>query len=94
MDSGLQLRAMKLPISMTALLAKLIVHAGSREDAIQRMKNALNDFIVHGVVTNIDYMRAVLEADDFKQGKVSTNWVETNFSRMECPTSRSFTCAP
>lgn len=61
------------------LLAKLIVHAGSREDAIQRMQNALNDFIVHGVVTNIDYMRAVLETDDFKQGKVTTRWVETKF---------------
>jgi acetyl/propionyl-CoA carboxylase alpha subunit len=67
------------------LLAKLIVHAGSREDAIQRMKNALNDFIVHGVVTNIDYMRAVLEADDFKQGKVSTRWVETTFGEWNVP---------
>ena len=61
------------------LLAKLIVYAGSREDAITRMKNALNDFIVHGVVTNMDYMRAVLETDDFKQGKVTTRWVETKF---------------
>ena len=67
------------------LLAKLIVHAGSREDAIQRMKNALNDFIVHGVVTNIDYMRAVLEADDFMQGKVSTRWVETTFGEWNVP---------
>jgi acetyl-CoA carboxylase biotin carboxylase subunit len=60
------------------LLAKLIVHAGSREDAIQRMKNALRDFIVHGVVTNIDFMQTVLQTDDFKQGKVSTRWVEKN----------------
>ncbi|NWF63656.1 MAG: ATP-grasp domain-containing protein, partial [Chloroflexi bacterium] len=61
------------------LLAKLIVHAGNREDAIKRMKNALNDFIIHGVATNIDYMRAILETEDFKQGKVSTRWVETEF---------------
>ncbi len=67
------------------LLAKLIVHAGSREDAIKRMKNALNDFIVHGVVTNIDYMRAVLETDDFKQGKVSTRWAETKFGEWNVP---------
>lgn len=67
------------------LLAKLIVHAGSREDAIRRMKNALNDFIVHGVVTNIDYMRAVLETDDFKNGKVSTRWVETSFRGWNTP---------
>lgn len=58
------------------LLAKLIVRAENRDVAIQRMQAALRDFIVHGVVTNIDFMRAVLETDDFKQGKVSTRWVE------------------
>ncbi|GAB4499718.1 MAG: acetyl-CoA carboxylase biotin carboxylase subunit [Anaerolineales bacterium] len=67
------------------LLAKLIVYAENREDAIKRMSNALNDFIVHGVVTNIDYMRAVLETDDFKQGKVSTRWVETKFGEWNVP---------
>lgn len=67
------------------LLAKLIVHAGNRADAIKRMQTALNDFIVHGVVTNIDYMRAVLETDDFQQGKVSTRWVETKFGEWHVP---------
>ena len=67
------------------LLAKLVVYAGNREDAIKRMKSALNDFIVHGVVTNIDYMHAVLETDDFKQGKVSTRWVETKFGEWNIP---------
>lgn len=62
------------------LLAKLIVHAENREAAIQRMQTALHDFVVHGVVTNIDFMRAVLATDDFKQGNVSTRWVETNFN--------------
>jgi acetyl-CoA carboxylase biotin carboxylase subunit len=67
------------------LLAKLIVHAGNRADAIKRMQTSLNDFIVHGVVTNIDYMRAVLETDDFQQGKVSTRWVETKFGEWHVP---------
>ncbi|MCQ3938263.1 MAG: acetyl-CoA carboxylase biotin carboxylase subunit [Chloroflexi bacterium] len=60
------------------LLAKLIVHAENRDAAIQRMQTALRDFIVHGVATNIDFMRAVLETEDFRQGKVSTRWVEKN----------------
>jgi len=67
------------------LLAKLIVHAGSRAEAIRRMKTALDDFIVHGVITNIDYMRAALETDDFKQGNVSTRWVETKFGEWTSP---------
>jgi len=58
------------------LLAKLIVHAGNREAAVQRMQAALKEFIVHGVVTNIDFMQAVLAHEDFAKGKVTTRWVE------------------
>ena len=62
------------------LLAKLIVHGEFRELAIQKMQAALKEFIVHGVVTNIDFMQAVLSHPDFQQGKVSTRWVENNFN--------------
>ncbi len=58
------------------LLAKLIVHAENREAAIQRMQTALREFVVHGVVTNIDFMQSVLKHEDFAEGKVSTRWVE------------------
>lgn len=67
------------------LLAKLIVHAADRPAAIQRMRSALQDFIVHGVMTNIDFMRQVLGHEDFSQGKVSTRWVETNFNGWTRP---------
>ena len=60
------------------LLAKLIVHAENRDAALQRMQVALTEFIVHGVVTNIDFLQAVLHHPDFANGKVSTRWVETN----------------
>jgi 3-methylcrotonyl-CoA carboxylase alpha subunit len=60
------------------LLAKLIVHAEKREAAIQRMQAALQEFIVHGVVTNIDFLQTVLRHPDFAEGKVTTHWVETN----------------
>ncbi|KXK12960.1 MAG: biotin carboxylase [Chloroflexi bacterium OLB14] len=59
------------------LLAKLIVYAENRQSAIQKMQHALKDFIVHGVVTNIDYMQAVLAHEDFANGKISTRWVDT-----------------
>ena len=62
------------------LLAKLIVHAEDRERAIQRMQTALKDFIVHGVVTNIDFLQAVLSHPDFASGEVTTRWVETSFN--------------
>ncbi len=62
------------------MLAKLIVHGESRELAIQKMQSALREFIVHGVITNIDFLQDVLSHPDFAQGKVSTRWVETNFN--------------
>jgi acetyl/propionyl-CoA carboxylase alpha subunit len=62
------------------LLAKLIIHAEDRESAIQRMQAALKEFIVHGVVTNIDFLQAVLSHPDFADGEVTTRWVETNFN--------------
>ncbi|MEO7841816.1 MAG: ATP-grasp domain-containing protein, partial [Anaerolineales bacterium] len=58
------------------LLAKLIVHAEDRETAIQRMQTALGEFVVHGVITNIDFMQAVLAHVDFTNGQVTTRWVE------------------
>jgi acetyl-CoA carboxylase biotin carboxylase subunit len=58
------------------LLAKLIVHAENREAAIQKMQTALHDFIVHGVITNIDFMQIVLAHEDFAAGKATTRWVE------------------
>jgi acetyl-CoA carboxylase biotin carboxylase subunit len=64
------------------LLAKLIVHTENRETAIQRMKTALREFVVHGVVTNIDFMQAVMAHDDFANGKVSTRWVEQTLGSL------------
>jgi acetyl-CoA carboxylase biotin carboxylase subunit len=61
------------------LLAKLIVHAEDREAATQKMQAALRDFVVHGVVTNIDFLQGVLAHPDFANGKVSTRWVENSF---------------
>ena len=67
------------------LLAKLIVHAEDRSSAIQRMQAALKEFVVHGVVTNIDFLQAVLAHPDFQQGKVTTRWVETTMESDGLP---------
>jgi 3-methylcrotonyl-CoA carboxylase alpha subunit len=71
------------------MLAKLIVHAENRTAATQKMQAALREFVVHGVVTNIDFMQVVLSHPDFANGKVSTRWVETNFN-WNPPSEASF----
>jgi len=60
------------------LLAKLIVHGENRAVATQRMQSALKDFVVHGVITNIDFLQDVLVHPDFSNGKITTRWVEKN----------------
>jgi acetyl/propionyl-CoA carboxylase alpha subunit len=64
------------------LLAKLIVHAEDRSSAIRRMEAALKDFIVHGVLTNIDFLQAVLSHPDFQNGQVTTQWVEQSLDSL------------
>jgi acetyl-CoA carboxylase biotin carboxylase subunit len=62
------------------LLAKLIVYGENRDTAIQRMQAALREFVVHGVITNIDFLQAALTHLDFQNGQVTTRWVETVFN--------------
>jgi acetyl-CoA carboxylase biotin carboxylase subunit len=62
------------------LLAKLIVHAEDRESSIRRMHAALQNYVVHGVVTNIDFLQGILDHPDFVDGKVTTSWVEDLFN--------------
>ncbi len=62
------------------LLAKLIVHAEDRPSSIRRMLAALQSYVVHGVITNIDFLQDILEHPDFVNGKVSTSWVENIFN--------------
>lgn len=74
------------------LLAKLIVYAENREVATQKMQTALPNFIVHGVITNIDFLQSVLAHPDFANGKVTTRWVEQTLdSGSLLPASREHT---
>jgi len=65
------------------MLAKLIVHGEFRELAIQKMQAALSDYIVHGVITNIDFLQSVLAHEDFANGQVTTRWVEKTLDALE-----------
>jgi acetyl-CoA carboxylase biotin carboxylase subunit len=65
------------------LLAKIIVHAEMRADAIAKMQSALRQCVVHGVTTNVDFLQDVLAHPDFGRGAVSTRWVETSFDWCE-----------
>ena len=58
-----------------SMLAKLIVHDIDREHCIRRLKNALNEFVVEGIKTNIPFHHLVLEDSGFLEGEYDTKIV-------------------
>jgi acetyl-CoA carboxylase biotin carboxylase subunit len=65
-----------VPPFYDSLLAKVIAAGNDRHQAIERMQNGLNHFLVSGVDTNIAFHRFVLDKPDYRQGRVNTRWVE------------------
>jgi len=65
-----------IPSHYDSLIAKLIVHGRNREEAIARMKRALDEFFVEGIKTTIPFHRKVLNDPDFIKGDFNTNFVE------------------
>lgn len=60
------------------MISKLIVHADSREEAIQQLYNALNDYKVVGLPTNIKFLKRVLLNNDFKNWDFDTSFIANN----------------
>jgi acetyl-CoA carboxylase biotin carboxylase subunit len=74
-DSGVY-GGWRVPADYDSLLAKLIVHAPTRPEAILRMRRALDEFIVGGIRTNIDLHKALLADDEVVSGTMTTRTVE------------------
>ena len=65
-----------IPSHYDSLVAKLIVHGRNREEAIARMRRALDEFIVEGIKTTIPFHKKVLNDPDFIRGEFNTGFVE------------------
>lgn len=65
-----------VPSQYDSLIAKLIVHARNREEAIARMKRALDEFIIDGIKTTIPFHKKVLNHPDFIKGNFNTHFIE------------------
>jgi acetyl-CoA carboxylase, biotin carboxylase subunit len=59
-----------------SLIAKVIVHARSREEALRRMTRALDMFIVEGIKTNIPMHQRIISDPDFVAGNIDTRFLE------------------
>jgi acetyl-CoA carboxylase biotin carboxylase subunit len=74
-DSGV-FGGWQVPPHYDSLLAKLIVHGATREQAMRRMRRALDEFIIGGIRTNIELHKRLLELDEVREGRMTTRTVE------------------
>src|SRR5919107_217327 len=72
-----------VPPYYDSLIAKLIVHARTREVAIARMRRALEVMVVEGIKTTIPLHRAIMEDPYFRAGEYSTRFMEQFFERRK-----------
>ena len=65
-----------IPPYYDSMIAKLIVIAQTREEAINTMQRALSEFVVEGVHTTIPFHQQLMKNEDFKNGNFTTKFLE------------------
>ena len=70
----------EIPMYYDSMIAKLIVHGTDRQDAIARMREALNAFVIRGVSSNIPFQAALLGHPDFASGNFNTGFIAQHYA--------------
>jgi acetyl-CoA carboxylase, biotin carboxylase subunit len=73
----------EVPPFYDSMLAKLIVYAPTRKEAIRKMITALEQFMVEGITTNIEFHYSLLHTQEFVSGQVDTNFVARFLERIK-----------
>lgn len=81
-DSGIK-EGMEISSFYDPIMSKLITHANTREKAIEKMINALENNVILGVRTSTAFMISILRHKSFKNGKYSTNFIKQNFDEIK-----------
>jgi acetyl-CoA carboxylase biotin carboxylase subunit len=66
----------RIPPYYDSLIAKLIVYGANRNDALMRLRRALEEFVIHGPKTTIPLQQAIIEDPDFIDGNYTIKWLE------------------
>ncbi|MFI4929456.1 MAG: acetyl-CoA carboxylase biotin carboxylase subunit [Burkholderiales bacterium] len=71
----------EIPVHYDSMIAKLIVHGRDRADAITKMREALNAFVIRGVSSNIGFQSALLAHPKFVAGDFNTGFIAEHFAK-------------
>ena len=70
-----------IPSYYDSMIAKLIVYGTSRNEAIAKLKRALEEFVIEGLTTNIDFIFEIIKNPDFIRGNYDTSFIDKNFKK-------------
>ena len=68
-----------IPPFYDSMIAKIIVHARTRNEAILKMKRALDECIIEGIDTNIEFLKSILSNEKFKSGEFTTAIIKEEY---------------
>jgi len=71
----------EIPMFYDSMIAKLIVHGRDRNEAIAKMREALNGFVIRGISSNIPFQAALLAHPKFVTGQFNTGFIAEHYSR-------------
>lgn len=66
----------RIPSEYDSMIAKVIVHAPDREAALRKMSSALDEMVILGVETNLDFQYQIIKNPIFAEGKADTGFIE------------------
>jgi propionyl-CoA carboxylase alpha chain len=69
----------EIPMYYDSMIAKLIVHGKDRNEAIEKMRFALNDFVIRGIHSNIPFQAALLQHPRFVSGDFTTGFIAEEY---------------
>ena len=69
----------EIPMYYDSMIAKLIVHGKDRAEAIEKMRAALNDFVIRGIHSNIPFQAALLQHPRFVSGDFTTGFIAEEY---------------
>jgi len=64
-----------VPPYYDSLVAKVVVHAPTRPEAIQRLRRVLAEFVVEGIRTNLELFQRIVTSEDFVQARLDTSFL-------------------
>ncbi|MFM2208889.1 MAG: hypothetical protein RIQ96_532 [Pseudomonadota bacterium] len=79
-DTGVQ-EGGEIPMYYDSMIAKLIVHGKDRNEAIAKMREALNAFVIRGISSNIPFQAALLAHPKFVAGQFNTGFIAEHYGK-------------